>query len=334
MPHLVPALQAWTAKELKSSSLHFSPVPGDAGGRRYFRVHGWDRSVIAVIEPDASAADRFINIAALLGSLDVSVPDILSVDADKRFLLISDFGDLLYFRTLREDYATKWYHDAIDTLLKIQSCPPEKYTHLNSYSYELLHDEMQRFPEWMLKRFLSIEVTSDIEKLLSESFERISQHALAQPQVLVHMDYITRNLFHIPHGSPGVIDFQDAIRGPILYDLISLLHDNLPWSDEQIQAWAIYYQTKAQAMGLFPEMTKEEFLYEFYLMSLQRQIRLLGQFVRLEVRDNKQGYFKYLPYVMRYALMITQRYQEFKDLHTFLREVVQPALAETRVCAL
>lgn len=287
----------------------------DASFRRYFRVDGADGlTYIAMDAPPPQEDVRpFIHVAQLLGSTGVSVPRVLAQDIERGFLLLSDLGSTTYLQKLNADTAQPLYLDAIDALVQIQS--HSRPDLLPSYDRPLLMREMQLFPEWYIGKHLDVPLTAAQQADLDKVFNALLANNLAQAQVYVHRDYHSRNLMILPEGNPGILDFQDAVYGPITYDLVSLLRDAyIQWDEEMVLDLAIRYWERARRAGLPVGHDIDTFYRDFEFMGVQRHLKVLGIFARLYHRDGKDGYLKDLPLVMDYTRKAAARYRELTPL--------------------
>ena len=313
------ALVAWltTLPEFQCAVDSLLPASSDASFRRYFRVpSGTHGSLIVMDAPPALEDSRpFISVAALLDSADVSVPKIFAADLADGFLLLSDLGSKTYLGALLANDRTDapgLMNDALAALERMQS--RASGSQLPPYDRALLLREMNLFIDWYLTRHLGVEPSSAERDMLNSLFERLVENAQNQAQVVVHRDYHSRNLMVLDdalhHGNPGVLDFQDAVAGPITYDLVSLLRDAyVEWPEEQALDWTVRYWQKARALGLRVPSDFADFWREFELMGLQRHLKVLGIFARLSYRDQKHGYLDDLPLVLRYVRGVAARYR-------------------------
>jgi hypothetical protein len=326
------ALLEWCARtlEVPRERLALEPVAGDASFRRYYRLQGHRPSRIAVhAPPDKEKNLEFRRIAGLLRAVGVRAPEVFSHDEPGGFLLIEDFGDRLLRPALGEHSVESLYGQALETLLRIQRAPTAGADWaLPEYSRELLEQEMHLFPHWFLERLLGLELDRREAALVDALFDRLVEEALAQPQVLVHRDYHSRNLMLLEDGALGVIDFQDAVRGPLTYDLVSLLRDcYVRWPAERVRGWALAFAARAAEEGLLPELDAARFLRWFDWMGLQRHIKVLGIFARLWLRDGKPGYLGDLPLVMRYTREVAGAWPEFAAFADWFDARVLPVAA-------
>ena len=295
----------WLNTVLPSSDYQIEPASNDASFRRYFRVTMQDNTWIVMDAPtEQEDTEPFIKIATFLYQQGIHVPKIEAKNIESGFLLISDFGNRAYLDELDEQSADSLYYAAIDSLVDIQLCS-SKGIDLPYYDRSLLQQEMDLFPQWFLGEHLGIANPN----FLPDTFDILIASALEQPQVIVHRDYHSRNLMHTTNNSPGIIDFQDAVIGPISYDLVSLLRDcYIVWPDDKVANWIHYYFTKAQQKGLLIDISLDQFTYWFDMMGLQRHLKVLGIFARLNYRDNKPNYMNDLPLTLHYVQKISAKY--------------------------
>jgi aminoglycoside/choline kinase family phosphotransferase len=325
------SLLEWCAGALGAEpdgDLALEPVAGDASFRRYYRLLGCSPTRIAVhAPPDTERNQEYVRVAGLLRAAGVNAPEVLACDMEKGYLLISDFGDRVLLGALDAGSVDALYRVALDTLLRIQCARTGAggWT-LPSYSRELLLQEMELFPTWHLGGLLAMEPGPDERALLDRTFEQLVASAAEQPQVFVHRDYHSRNLMLLDDGSLGVIDFQDAVVGPITYDLVSLLRDcYVAWPAKQVSTWASGYAALAAQAGLMAAVPAARFIRWFDWMGLQRHIKVLGIFARLWLRDGKRAYLSDLPLVIRYTLEVSELHPELAEFAGWFRDRVLPA---------
>ena len=263
--------------------------------------------------PPQENVQPFIDVANLFAATSVTVPTILAQDVAQGFLLLTDLGSTTYLSVLNNDTAHKLYLDAIDALVLLQS--QSKPGVLPDYDRALLHRELMLFPDWYLSKHLGATLTDTQTAELNKVFDILLANNLAQPQVYVHRDYHSRNLMVLERGNPGILDFQDAVYGPLTYDLVSLLRDAyVEWDEEMVLDWAIRYWERARRAGLPVNPDIDAFYRDFEFMGLQRHLKVLGIFARLCHRDGKDAYLKDLPLVMAYTRKTAHRYIELKPL--------------------
>ena len=312
----IEEINAWLTQTLDTKDFQLASASSDASFRRYFRVTVNNQTFILMDAPPAQEdTSPFISIAAFMYENGINVPHISAYNSDAGFLLLTDFGHQAYLDALNEQSADGLYENAINSLLSMQLMPVDKID-LPYYSQALLHQEMALFPEWFLNQHLSIEVPSFLES----TFKLLADSALAQPQVFVHRDYHSRNLMITAENSPGIIDFQDAVIGPISYDLVSLLRDcYIEWPEDKLTNWIKYYYTQATEQALLNTISLEKFTPWFDWMGLQRHIKVLGIFARLNYRDGKPNYMNDLPLTLKYVQKISAKYSELAELSDFLK---------------
>jgi len=312
------ALQDWAARQLGGESLDIAPASADASFRRYFRVTAKGRDYIVMDAPPAHEDCRpFIAVARLFADAGVNVPQVLAQDLDRGFLLLTDLGNTTYLSALdeaasKQDVARELYLASNDALIRIQQASRPGV--LPDYDRALLTRELMLFPEWYVAKHLGVAMKDEQKAVLETVFERLLANNLAQPQVYVHRDWHSRNLM-VSDPNPGILDFQDAVYGPITYDLASIYRDAyIQWDEEQQLDWVIRYWEKARAARLPVREDFGEFWRDFEWMGAQRQIKVLGIFARLYHRDGKDGYLKDMPRVMHYLRKVCERYDELKPL--------------------
>ncbi len=307
------ALQDWAARQLGGDSLDIAPASADASFRRYFRVTAKGRDYIVMDAPPAHEDCRpFIAVARLFRHAGVHVPEVLAQDLDQGFLLLTDLGNTTYLSALNDSTAHELYLASNDALVRIQQASRPGV--LPEYDRALLTRELMLFPEWYVAKHLGVTMNDQQQTILDTVFERILANTLAQPQVYVHRDWHSRNLM-VSDPNPGILDFQDAVYGPITYDLASIYRDAyIQWDEEQQLDWVIRYWEKARAVRLPVRQDFGEFWRDFEWMGAQRHIKVLGIFARLYHRDGKDGYLKDMPLVMHYLRKVCERYDELKPM--------------------
>ncbi len=317
------SLKAWLASlappyRLVESSLR--PASVDASFRRYFRFDSAGGTVIAMDAPPATEDSRpFIHVAALMRAVGIHVPDVLVSDLAQGFLLLSDLGDTTYLRALTDGNAAELFGDAIDALVRWQLATASGV--LPRYDEALLRRELRLFPGWFIARHLQRELSARQAAALEQLFARVVAASLAQPSVFVHRDYMPRNLM-VSAPNPGVLDFQDAVIGPIAYDVVSLLRDAfISWDDERVMAWTRTYYERAQAAGLPVHAHFDEFWRAFEWMGVQRHLKVLGIFARIRYRDGKPHYLEDAPRFIGYVRSVAQRYNELAPLARLFDEL-------------
>ncbi|PCJ47724.1 MAG: aminoglycoside phosphotransferase [Moraxellaceae bacterium] len=310
-------------------------VSGDASFRRYFRARfdAADNQSVTVIAvdapPDKENNHSFVDVAKTLGAFGVRVPEVYAVDFEQGFMLLSDLGDSVLLPMLTEANVAEYYQQALSGLLPIQRSCFEKP--LPPYDRSLLMTEMALFSDWLLERHLGLVLTEADRFMLKHAYSYLAGEALAQPQVTVHRDYHSRNLMCLSDGALGVIDFQDAVHGPITYDAVSLLKDcYCKWPAAQVREWALgFYEllkTEPEHAGVIGDIDAEQYMQWFNLMAAQRHLKAAGIFARLCYRDGKQSYLDDVPRTLSYLVEETRGVDTLANLHGFLMDVVVPAL--------
>lgn len=284
-------------------------VAGDASNRRYFRATLGQTSYILVEAPPATENNQaFLAVRDLLAGAGVKVPAVYGVDLQRGFMLLEDLGDRLLLAELDGASVDGCYRHAMSELERIAALGAENID-LPRYDTNLLTEELQRFPEWFVQALLGHEPGAEERDLLDRLFGVLIASALEQPRVLVHRDFHSRNLMPQSDGSLAVIDFQDAVLGPVTYDLVSLLRDcYISWPAARVLEWALAHREALQSRGLLGEVEADRYLRWFDLMGLQRHIKVLGTFARLYLRDGKAAYLHDLPQVISYVLEIAGKY--------------------------
>lgn len=297
------------------------PASSDASFRRYFRVDSDNGSFIAMdAPPDKEKIEPFIYVDELFGQSGVTIPKILAKDIQKGFLLLTDLGNRTYLAELTDNNADQLYRQALDALVRIQVISQPKL--LPEYDRAALLRELELFPQWYINQHLGFEITPEKKATLEKIFNVLLANNLAQPQVFVHRDFHSRNLMVMEKDNPGILDFQDALYGPITYDLVSLLKDAyIEWDEERVLDLVIRYWEKARRMGLPVNPDIDQFYRDFEFMGVQRHLKVLGIFARLSHRDQKTHYLKDIPLVMKYASKTAHRYSELAPLAKLLDEL-------------
>lgn len=310
----------------ESAGFSLIPLSGDAGFRRYYRINTV-QPILAVYAPPATEDSRaFIRISQFLRAQGVHAPQVLASDLERGFLLVEDLGTDLLLQHLREPDVDSYYSHALMILLHLQQSPLD-YAVFPIYDRAKLRQEMALFPEWFVQKKLGLTLSENDKKLIDKTFQLLEDSAEEQPRVVVHRDFHSRNLLFSEDGNYGVIDFQDAVLGPLTYDLVSLLKDcYVEWPDEKVERWMIAYANMAVEVGVAPVVSVEQFRRWFLLMGLQRHIKVLGIFCRLSLRDNKHNYLNDLPLVLRYVRKALAQVPELRDFHDWFEDNVMPAV--------
>ena len=316
----------WVLKHLPSAALlseplSFKPLAGDAGFRSYFRLNT-QIPLLAVYSPPQEEDNlAFVRVSQHFSSGKIKVPKIFAVNFEKGFMLLQDFGTELLQPLLNLDTLSQYYDLAEELLLDLQLLHPGDNIFPN-YGKPQLMAELQLFQKWFVDQLLMLDVSQGDLRILDDLFELLIENAMEQPLVIVHRDYHSRNL--IVHKSHiGVIDYQDAVVGPITYDLVSLLKDcYLSWPEEIVRQRALSYKSRAVSKGLMQDIKDQKFMKWFDWMGLQRHIKVMGIFARLSIRDNKESYLSELPRVVNYFLSTTFNYSELKPFNQWFSEKI------------
>ena len=305
-------LTSWVASAIGTAEFGVALASADASFRRYFRIkpvapwRGHATLIVMDAPPPNEDCRPFVRVAHLLAAAGVHAPTVIADDLARGFLLLSDLGDCTYLAALDAASAPKLYAEASDALIRWQRATRDG--ELPPYDEALLRRELDLFPDWYIARHLGIELTARETATLAHAFRLILDNNLAQPRVYVHRDYHARNLM-VSDPNPGVLDFQDAVYGPVTYDLVSLLRDAyIAWDEQHQIDWAVRYWERARSAGIPVGDDFGRFWQDFEWMGVQRQLKVLGIFARLAYRDGKRGYIDDMPRVMAYLRGACERY--------------------------
>ena len=315
-------LKDWLSKKLEID-FSISTASSDASFRKYFRAKTLKNSFIVMdAPPQNESIEAFLKINKILNSIKVNVPDIYKEDMALGFILMQDFGSDTYLDVLNADNQKLLYSDSIESLIKMQKFVKKDLC--QSYTQEILFNEMVLFIDWYLKKYKKIDLTNNENEKLLTCFETISKKVLSQEKFFVHRDYHSRNLMNQKSNNPGILDFQDALVGPVTYDLVSLLKDAyIEWDEEIVLDHAVRYWEKANTNKLITNLEFSTFYKDFECMGIQRHLKILGIFARLSIRDNKNQYLENIPLVEKYLMDATERYRDFHQLRNFLDKVIK-----------
>jgi aminoglycoside/choline kinase family phosphotransferase len=318
------ALERWIQQQFPGLQFNLAPASEDASFRRYFRAAFSDgRSFVAMDAPPGKEDCRpFVHVAQLLAAARVHAPQVHAQDMAQGFLLLTDLGTTTYLQALDNASAPRLFNDATDALVRWQlATRPEE---LPAYDEALLRRELDLFPEWYVARHLRAALSGAQKAALEGIFRLLVSSALAQPRVYVHRDYMPRNLM-VCEPNPGVLDFQDAVYGPITYDMVCLMRDAfISWDEERVLDWTVRYWEKARRAALPVDADFGRFWRAFEWMGLQRHLKVLGIFARINYRDGKPKYLADTPRFLKYARDVCGRYRELAPLARLLDEL-QPA---------
>jgi aminoglycoside/choline kinase family phosphotransferase len=318
------AMLDWLENDLLLTIEQWGLASSDASFRRYFRIKTPDGQFIVMdAPPEKEKLEPFIHVANLMADAQLHVPTIFQQNIDEGFLLLEDLGSKSFLNQLTDHNADALYHSALDSLFKLQSNINIANLTLPCYDEALLERELGIFAEWFLEQYLDIEIPIDLWQNVRTT---LINSALEQPITCVHRDYHSRNLMVLDNNELGVIDFQDAVLGAITYDLVSLLRDcYVDWSASQVEQWLSGYYQRLLTAGLIA-CELSQFKRWFDLMGMQRHLKAIGIFSRLNLRDNKANYLNDIPRTLNYVLAQADAYPEFAEFSVFLHQSVLPAL--------
>lgn len=321
-------LLQWLESHFSANNLSLIPLTGDAGFRCYFRFFYQNQSYIAVDAPaNLSNNQAFVNVQKTLQAVGVNVPNIVAIDLKQGFLCLSDFGDTVLADRLCNENMQQHYAKAIIELNKMLKCKAVLVDHLPVYDAEFITTELAIFSEWLLEKHLAIYLDADEKRALNLCFDSLVSAIIEQPSVFMHRDYHSRNIMLLPEDELGIIDFQDAVKGPIIYDLVSLLRDcYVRWPNELITPLMEDYRQQVKNYLPDENLSKEKWQYWFDLTGLQRHIKASGIFARLHHRDNKSGYLADIPLTLTYIQDVSAQYDKLSFLHELVTKRVIPAL--------
>jgi len=318
----------WAREALADPAAELARASMDAGFRSYWRTSGTPSRIVMDSPPDKEDVRPWLHLREVLDAGGVRVPRVLAQDPEAGFLLLEDLGRDTYLHVIDEANADALFDDAVTQLLKIQAItPPEG---LPPYDEALLARELRLFDAWFLGTHLGLTLDDAEAGVLVDAYRRLVDAALAQPRVLVHRDFMPRNLMPIGPGDegPAVLDFQDAVVGPIAYDAMSLFKDAfLGWPEERVEAWLDRYHARAAEAGL-PVPPLERFRRDADWIGLQRHLKVIGIFARLNHRDGKPKYLADVPRFFGYLDGVLPKYPELAPLRAFIERRVKPAMAE------
>jgi N-acetylmuramate 1-kinase len=310
-------LQQWLDSLSANTYTNLQTASADASFRQYFRVtSNKDNSTYIVMDapPEKEDCRPFLQITELIRNVGVNAPQVFAMDMQQGFILLDDLGNKPYLDHLDENSADDLYIDAIDALIKMQRIDAI----LPAYDEQLLQTEMDLFETWYLNRHLDVQLNDTQKSVLDSMFKLLIKNAAEQPQVFVHRDYHSRNLMITDENNPGVIDYQDAVIGPISYDLVSLFKDcYIEWPREKVELWLELYLARITPTRL---IDKQTLLRWFDLMGVQRHLKVLGIFARLNYRDGKSQYLDDLPLTLKYVTDTCEHYEELKPLQQLLED--------------
>ncbi len=330
------ALTGWVIEKLETPEISFNSLTGDASFRRYYRIEILTDQLPALVSqrtlivmdapPPREDCRPFLAISEMLGRHNVRIPKVIASDVTLGFIILEDFGDTVLSQVLTAANVDALYSQAMNQLIELQQTPPLERYPLPAYGEIKLVDEMSLFDEWFLRKFLMLKPSPEENALLMGTYDFLANQALRQPQVVVHRDYHCRNLMVLNDSEElGVIDFQDAVIGPVTYDIVSLLRDAyVQWPAEKVQEWLKTYWERQSVNGRLGKTSFAELQQWFDWMGAQRHLKVLGIFARLYFRDGKDGYLNDLPLVLFYLLSETKDHPQLSTFHQWLCDRVLP----------
>lgn len=318
MSHRENALKSWIQQSMPAGDWQLEPLAGDASFRRYYRLLGPNAPAVVMDAPPPQEDVRpFIKVQQALQTAGLAVPAIRAQAIDQGWLVLDDLGDQLLLGILNADNASHWYHQALNAIVQMQGIRGD----FPLFDQAFMRKEMSLCPEWFFGRYLQMPLSADQQATLDQSMDWLAAEISCQPQVFIHRDYHSRNLM-VHQGRLAMIDFQDAMLGPVMYDAVSLLKDcYITWPRAQVLAWLEYFRANNP---LLQQWTAAEAVRAFDLCGLQRHLKVLGIFARLWLRDGKSGYLKDLPLTLRYSLECAEIYPELQPLFGLLSQVRLP----------
>lgn len=327
MQNLESELKQWVGAQLETHHFLFAPLQGDASFRTYYRVQHGNNSYIAMLAPPAKErTDAFVAIAKAWKGYDLQVPEVLAWHQEHGFVLLSDFGDTLLLDRLSIESVDEFYLQAMKNICALQSTTILDFA-IPPYNEDYVRLELSLFQDWFLAKLLGFEITEEIKQLYEETTQQVVSYFIQQPQVVVHRDFHSRNLMVLQNGTLGLIDFQDAMTGPITYDLVSLLKDcYITWPKQDVHRWVAFFFELLKKEKKAPAIDFQQFLKWFDWVGLQRHLKVLGIFSRLKLRDNKSQYLQHMPRIMNYVLEVTGIYPQLSNFHHFLQADVVPQM--------
>jgi N-acetylmuramate 1-kinase len=325
-----------------TADFQLAPASADASFRRYFRLTGAALDdcfaaaglslIVMDAPPDKEDSQPFVFVASLLADAGLNVPRVFAKDLEQGFLLLTDLGAQAYLEVLDEHTVDALYADALNALFQMQRDASQHATQLPRYDATLLHTEMALFRDWYCTQYRQHSFANTQLAELEDVFQQLGESALAQPQVFVHRDYHSRNLMVVEQNTgqkygqnnPGILDFQDAVLGPVTYDLVSLLRDcYIEWPRPRVEQWALDYLHRAADASVIPHQTDATYLRWFDWMGVQRHLKAVGIFARLHLRDDKSAYLNDIPRTLAYVREVSARYPELHSLHRLLAELAE-----------
>ena len=307
-----------------NKELILDPLPGDAGFRQYFRINSQPSLIAVNSPPNKENNQSFVSISLMLQASNIRTPKIYAIDFKNGFMLLEDLGEQLLQPLLNHNTVDNFYEKAESILIDMQLVPADTSV-FPKYDLESLGQELSLFKIWFVNQLLGSELKSTDEDMLKEIYGVLTENALCQPQGIVHRDFHSRNIMLTRSKELALIDYQDAVIGPITYDLVSLLKDcYISWPREMVISRALNFKLRLQAKMIIENVEDQAFIRWFDLMGLQRHIKVLGIFSRLALRDNKSDYLKDLPLVVDYVMDVSMRYSDTLVFGNWFKRTIYP----------
>ena len=331
MDERIERIKNWLSASLGLNAENMAPASSDASFRRYFRIHdGGISYVVMDAPPESEDCKPFIKVARAFHDIDLNVPLIHEYDLKQGFLLLSDLGARQYLTELNDENVDHLYGDALDALFRLQVESQGQERFLPAYDKALMQREVRLFDEWFLTKQLGLLLSDEQQRMLENAYQFLINDALSQPKAWVHRDYHSRNLMVCEQDNPGVLDFQDAVYGPVSYDLVSLLKDcYIAWPRARVVAWVEDYFQRIEGELDLEGYDAGDFLRAFDIMGAQRHLKAIGIFSRLNIRDNKPGYLNDIPRTLNYLVDVASSFDELAAFHVFLTKNVLPAMSDS-----
>jgi aminoglycoside/choline kinase family phosphotransferase len=318
----------WLKANLPNEQVNLLALPGDASFRHYFRLEGHPGWLAVDAPPEHEKTIEFVRVAEAYAALGVHVPQIMAYNTSLGFLIVSDLGEMSYLQALKAHpgKADGLYQDALTSLIQITRCEPSSALPLERFDATFMNNELQFFTQWFLKDYLKINVTAGVQSLLDKTYGQLIQQAEAQQQVCIHRDYHSRNLIVCESGkNPGVIDFQDAMIGPITYDCVSLLRDAyISWPADQVTTLSRFFYDQLRGTHHEYQESFDRFYHDFQWMGMQRHLKAIFIFARKYLRDQNPNYLGDIPRTLNYVRQVAKGYSAFHTFSDFIETDVVP----------
>lgn len=317
----------WLSQQSGREPIHLTPLDGGASFRRFFRFSLNHQTYIAMdAPPDRENSQRYVNLTAQLSALGLAIPTIFGADTHQGFIWLSDFGDTLYFRHLNRHNVDALYRAAFAPLLTLQQATT---LDLPAFTHDILCHRLAGFRHTFIEAYLGLTLSPSEQQVINDTFAYLIKAVLSQPQVPIHYDYHSQNLLLLDDGTTGIVDFQDAQKGPITYDLVSLLRDcYVAWPRVQVRAWVADYYAQLQHQQIITaNISRQQFNEWFDLTGMKRHLRASFVFARKWLRDNDASYLAHLPRTLHYVRATCEDYPQLAPFQQLLEQTLIPTLA-------